>query len=107
MHKILLLALGMLLPFSATSAQAAEHTVGQKGKAFTVSKLKIKAGDVVVFRNDDPFFHNIFSLSDVQSFDLGSFPQGQIRKVTFNKVGAIEVECAIHPEMKMVIEVSK
>jgi plastocyanin len=107
MRSIPLLALAaFLLPLSG-SAQAPEQTIGQKNKAFTVQKLKVKVGDSVGFRNDDPFFHNIFSLSPAQSFDLGSYPQGQTRKVTFNKEGKIDVECAIHPEMRMVIEVAK
>jgi plastocyanin len=106
MRSIRLLALAMcLLPFG--SAQAAETTIGQKNKAFTVKQLKVKVGDTVAFRNDDPFFHNIFSLSPAQSFDLGSYPQGQARKVTFAKEGKIDIECAIHPEMRMVIEVAK
>ena len=88
-------------------AWAAEHVVGQKNRAFSTNSLKAKVGDTVNFRNDDPFFHNIFSLSDTQSFDLGSYSQGQSRKVTLQKEGRIDVECAIHPEMKMVIEVSK
>lgn len=88
-------------------AWAAEHVVGQKNRTFSTNSLKVKVGDSVSFRNDDPFFHNIFSLSDTQAFDLGSYSQGQSRKVTFEKPGRIDVECAIHPEMKMVIEVSK
>lgn len=93
-----------LLPLAAG---AEEHVVNQKNKAFSAAVVKAKVGDTVTFKNDDPFFHNIFSLSDVQSFDLGSFPQGQSRKVTLQKEGKVEVECAIHPEMKMVIEVKK
>ncbi len=81
--------------------------VGQKDKSFSVKTLKIKVGDTVAFRNDDSFFHNIYSLSDVQTFDLGSFPQGQARKVIFTKPGKVEVECAIHPSMRLVIEVTK
>ena len=69
--------------------------------------MKIKVGDSVIFRNDDPFFHNIYSLSDTQTFDLGSYPQGQSRRATFTKPGKVEVECAIHPAMKMEIEVAK
>ena len=88
-------------------AQGKEHVVGQKGRAFTTPALKVKVGDSVSFRNDDPFFHNVFSLSDAQSFDLGSYPQGQSRKATFTKPGKVDVECAIHPEMKMVIQVEK
>ena len=91
----------------ALAAHAEDFVVSQKNKAFSSSRMKVKAGDSVTFRNDDSFFHNIFSLSDTQSFDLGSFPQGQAKKVTFKKEGIVDVECAIHPEMKMTIEVTK
>jgi plastocyanin len=86
---------------------AADYVVDQKDKQFTEKHLKIKVGDTVEFRNSDPFFHNVFSLSDSKSFDLGSYPQGQSKKVTFDKPGKIEVECSIHPEMQMVIEVQE
>ena len=75
--------------------------------AFAVGVLKAKVGDTVTFRNDDEFAHNVFSLSDVQSFDLGSYKKGEVRTVKLTAPGTIEVECAIHPEMKMKIEVAK
>ena len=83
---------------------AAEFLVDQHNKSFelegkTIGKLSIAAGDVIRFRNEDPFFHNIFSLSDLKTFDLGSFPKGESKTVTFDKAGVIGVECAIHPEM--------
>jgi len=102
-----LLALGVVALLSAIVVQAADFVVSQKNRAFSTNAMKVKVGDTVSFRNDDSFFHNIFSLSDAQSFDLGSYPQGQSKTVTFNKEGRIEVECAIHPEMKMVIQVTK
>ena len=88
-------------------AVAGDQTVGQAKKAFTVGVLKAKVGDTVTFRNDDEFAHNVFSLSDVQSFDLGSYKKGELRTVKLTASGTIEVECAIHPEMKMKIEVAK
>lgn len=84
-----------------------EHTVSQKGKAFTVKKLKIKVGDAIKFVNDDSFSHNVFSLSSTKSFDLGTYPQGGARSVTFDKAGTVEIECAIHPDMTMTVEVVK
>lgn len=93
---------GLLL---CSPAMAAEHEVGQKNKQFTKSKLSIKVGDAVKFTNEDSFFHNIFSLSEIKSFDLGSYPKGDSRSVTFEKPGMIDIECAIHPSMKMTIEV--
>lgn len=98
---------GFGLFFVASLAQSAEHLVDQKDKAFSQKVLKIKVGDVVEFKNSDPVAHNIFSLSDVKEFDLGSYAQGQSKKVTFDKPGKIEVECSIHPSMKMEIEVTK
>ena len=65
----------------------------------TIDKLAVSTGDVIRFKNEDPFFHNIFSLSDLKTFDLGSFPKGESKTVTFDKPGLIEIECAIHPEM--------
>jgi plastocyanin len=95
---------------SAVGAQAGDFVVEQKNKTFVykgakVENLKIKVGDRIVFKNLDPYFHNVFSLSDAKLFDLGSFPQGQSRSVTFDKPGKVEVECAIHPQMKMTVEV--
>jgi len=95
-----------LLLLAVFIAQAGEtYIVDQKDKAFSVDRLEIKAGDTVDFRNSDPFFHNVYSLSDTKSFDLGSYPQGQSRPVTFDTPGTVEVECSIHPEMHMIIEV--
>jgi len=92
---------------AAGSALAAEHVVVQKGKAFSTRKLAVKLGDSVKFVNDDAFSHNVFSLSDAKSFDLGSYGQGGAKSITFDKAGTVEVECAVHPDMKLVIEVGK
>jgi plastocyanin len=105
-------ALAVLATLWACWAHAADIEIGQKGKAFVqqkaaVSVTRVKVGDTVSFRNDDPFFHNVFSASPAKSFDLGSYPQGQARKVTFDKEGVVDVECAIHPDMKLRVEISK
>ena len=87
-------------------ALASEHVVAQKDKSFSTKKLDIKVGDKVAFRNDDGFSHNIFSLTDAMPFDLGTYGGGQMKVVTFDKAGKFEIECAIHPDMRMVITVS-
>ncbi len=93
-----------LLAFAGASS-AEEYTVGQKDKKFTVSNLQIKTGDTVKFLNEDPFSHNVYSLSEVKSFDLGSYPKGEARAVTFDKPGKVDVGCAIHYDMAMTIDV--
>lgn len=92
---------------ACTNVLAQEFTVDQQDKRFSVKTLTVKVGDQVRFLNNDPFFHNIFSLSDIKTFDLGSYPKGQSRTVTFNNPGSVEIECAIHPEMKLIVEVVK
>ena len=90
--------------FSSVSL-AETHTVGQKDKKFSVESLTIKKGDTVNFLNEDDVFHNVFSLSDAKLFDLGSYPKGESKSVTFDEIGVVEVECAIHPNMLMEITV--
>jgi plastocyanin len=104
--------LAVLIASAALLAHAKEIEVSQKGKTFMVQKnaasaLRVNVGDTVSFRNDDPFFHNVFSASKVKEFDLGSYPQGQARKVVFDHEGGVDVECAIHPDMKLHIDVVK
>ncbi len=89
------------------TAIAGEHVVVQKGRAFAPKTLTVQVGDTVKFVNEDPFAHNVFSLSDTKSFDLGSYPQGQGKSVVMDKPGTVDVECAVHPDMKMTIEVKK
>ena len=86
---------------------AKHHLVGQLDKAFSTESLTIKVGDSVEFRNDDEFFHNVFSLSGPKTFDLGSYPQGESKSITFDQAGEVEVECAIHPSMYMTINVEE
>jgi len=105
MKMLTRIALSSCIFLPLLSVSAAEHEVGQKNKAFMVKTLTIKVGDTVSFPNYDAFFHNIFSLSELKSFDLGSYKKGQTKKVTFDKSGTVEVECAIHPEMFLIIEV--
>lgn len=95
-----------LFSLFALQLHAKDFVVSQKSKAFSEKKLKIKVGDSVDFKNEDNVFHNIYSLSDTKSFDLGSYAQGQSKKVVFDKAGSVEIECAIHPDMKMIVEVT-
>lgn len=109
-HAYLVSSMFALMIFS-TMVNAAEdsatYIIDQKDKAFSKNYIKIKLGETIDFRNGDPWMHNVFSLSEVQSFDLGSYPRPQAKRVVFEKEGKIDVECAIHPQMHMVVEVTK
>jgi len=102
--KTSLIVIAACVALPAMAAQ--EHVVPQKDKSFVSKTLAVKVGDKVSFRNDDTFSHNIFSLTDEMPFDLGTYAQGQTKSVVFSKPGKFEIECAIHPEMRMVINVA-
>jgi plastocyanin len=108
--KSLMMVLAVML--MAVTAYAGEIVVEQKNKSFVKDGQKVEAitihlGDTIQFKNQDPWFHNIFSLSDVKTFDLGSYNQGEQRPVVFDKVGEADVECAIHPQMLLKVDVKK
>ena len=91
---------------------ARDITVYQQNRSFVVEnniveEMVIKVGDVLQFKNNDKVVHNVFSLSKIKPFDLGSIVSGKIKSVQFDKEGFIEIECAIHPLMYMVVSVGK
>lgn len=75
----------------------------QKNKAFHPSLLVIPAGGKVEFPNQDPFFHNVFSLFEGKRFDLGLYESGTTRFVEFDKDGISYIFCNIHSQMSAVV----
>ncbi len=71
----------------------------QQNETFVPHVLAITRGSTVDFPNDDPFFHNVFSLSSAATFNLGRYPRGQSRPEKFNKAGLVKVFCDIHSHM--------
>ena len=73
--------------------------MAQEGTAFVPNLLIVPAGSAVSFPNHDPIFHNVFSYSSAKSFDLGRYPRGETRTVTFDAPGVVRVFCEIHASM--------
>lgn len=104
MKKFVLL---LVIPIGLVSgAMVARQTVGQQGRMFSADRVAIKAGETLTFLNDDNVPHNIASLSKGNEFNLGSQPPGTSTEVTFTEAGEVQVFCAIHPRMKLTVEVS-
>ena len=74
---------------------------------FSSESVSIKKGATLTFLNDDSVPHNIISTSKGNEFDLGSQPPGASTDVTFKEAGDVQVICAIHPRMKMVVKVTE
>ena len=73
--------------------------LSQKDKMFTPAILAVPVGSTVEFPNDDPIFHNVFSLSAPAPFDLGLYRAGASKARQFTQPGSYRVFCNIHPQM--------
>jgi plastocyanin len=99
-----------LTPFEHTSLTAATSAPAQnpprlvqRNKTFEPHILIVPVGTMVEFPNQDPFFHNIFSLYDGRRFDLGLYESGTKRSVRFDRPGVSFLFCNIHAEMSAVV----
>ena len=79
------------------------YTLLQKNRTFTPHLLVVPMGSQVLFPNEDPFYHNVFSLFNGKRFDLGLYEAGSTRTVTFSREGVSYIFCNIHPEMSAVV----
>lgn len=77
--------------------------ITQMGETFIPHVLPIVKGSTVEFPNQDPIFHNVFSLSGTKTFDLGRYPKGDSRSVTFEQSGIVPVFCHLHSNMSAII----
>jgi plastocyanin len=74
-------------------------SISQIGTRFSPAILVIVAGQTVEMPNDDNVAHNIFSYSPAKQFNLGIYPKGESRTVTFTKPGVVDLFCSIHRRM--------
>ena len=81
-------------------------TLTQKNKTFQPRVLAVPIGSTVDFPNNDGLYHNVFSLSTPQPFDLGLYRAGESRSRTFTAPGVYRVFCNIHPQMSAVVVVA-
>jgi len=81
-------------------------TLAQKNKTFQPRVLAVPIGSTVEFPNNDGLYHNVFSLSTPQPFDLGLYRAGESRSRTFTAPGVYRVFCNIHPQMSAIVVVA-
>jgi plastocyanin len=75
----------------------------QRNETFVPHVLAITVGTTVDFPNNDHTFHNVFSLSPTEPFDLGRYAAGHSKSVTFDRPGIVRVFCDIHSHMSAFI----
>ena len=79
--------------------------IRQRDESFTPRVAAVTVGSEVEFPNDDPIYHNVFSLSRVKNFNLCRYPRGETRRVRFDRPGVVKVFCEIHSHMSATVMV--
>jgi plastocyanin len=80
-------------------------SIRQEHETFTPRVVAVPVGSTVDFPNDDPIYHNVFSLSRAKNFNLGRYPRGETRRVRFDRPGVVKVFCEIHSHMSATVMV--
>ncbi|HET7745922.1 MAG TPA: DUF2012 domain-containing protein [Vicinamibacteria bacterium] len=80
-------------------------TMVMKGKSFAPRVVAVPVGGTVEFPNEDPIFHNVFSVSGENRFDLALYKRPKTGSWTFQHPGVAKVYCNIHPQMSAVVVV--
>jgi plastocyanin len=91
---------------SGTATEPVKTSIEQRGREFVPDMVVAPVGSTISFPNLDPIFHNVFSLSKPRAFDLGNYPRGQSKDVTFPKPGIVFVYCHLHSNMEASIVIS-
>ena len=89
-------------PQPVTPMHVAIHQINE---SFTPRVVAVTVGSEVEFPNDDPIYHNVFSLSRAKNFNLGRYPKGDTRRVRFDRTGVVKVFCEIHSHMSATVMV--
>lgn len=79
--------------------------VVMRAKSFTPHVIAVPVGSAVDFPNDDPIFHNAFSVSGENRFDLDLYKRPKSGSWTAVAPGIVRVFCNIHPQMSAIVVV--
>lgn len=83
----------------APKAEPARVVLDQRNLMFSPHVLAVRVGTTVELPNNDLVFHNVFSFHDGKKFDLGLYPVGTSKRLTFDRPGLSRLFCNIHPAM--------
>lgn len=77
--------------------------INQKGAVFTPHVVPVLVGTTVEWPNEDDIYHNVFSYSEARPFDLGLYKHPEVKRVTFDRPGRVDVFCSIHKAMNCIV----
>lgn len=88
-----------------TKAASAGANVEMKNIQFVPTKITVKAGQTIHWKNNDAVAHTVTATSGAK-FDSGTVNAGGTYKFTPTKAGTIQYRCVIHPNQKGTITVT-
>jgi plastocyanin len=85
-----------------------EHSrIDQKDQTFVPHVLAVQAGSTIDFLNSDSVRHNVFTPDAcAERFDLGLWPQGEVRSYTYKNECVVTLLCKVHADMVAFVVVS-
>ncbi len=78
---------------------AARGEMKSEQKRFAPRSIVVRKNGTVEFPNADAIYHNVFSVSGANRFDLGLYRSGVAKEKKFENPGLVRVYCNIHPQM--------
>ena len=90
-------------PAGTAPQRVVTRRILQKEANFVPHVLPIQVGTTIEWPNQDDILHNVFSISDPKPFDLGLYKDPELKRVTFDKPGRVDVFCSIHTTMSCII----
>ena len=77
----------------------AKGEMKSSSKRFQPRVIVVAKDETVEFPNADSIYHNVFSVSGANRFDLGLYRSGASKSKAFAEAGLVRVYCNIHPQM--------
>ena len=91
---------------AAVGESKKDYSMSTKNKQLSPRSMAVPVGAKITFPNYDPIFHNLFSVSAPNEFDLGLYKGGASKTHSFAKPGIVRVFCNVHPQMSATIVVA-
>ena len=89
----------------ATAWAADSVVVSQRDRRFNPDHVNVSSGATVRVMNDDRVTHHIYIDSPDVPLNSGEQPVGKTIELQFDKAGRFIVRCAIHPTMRLEVDV--
>jgi len=87
----------------AAARKPATTKVAIEGMKFSPADVTVKAGDTIVWTNNDIVAHTVTSTAS--TFDSNLIPPGGTWKYVVKKTGAFGYKCSYHPTMTAAFKV--